>query len=421
MNKFDNNYLQIERELAHWTMATVRLGDLDNLASSNAWHGLERYLGVAIREKIKNSVIRLKRVTSEINLEFSSAVTLENLQDVSERLVQFRKKYLRTETTADFYADAINTRLNPKLVKLLRSYDYIAKYSMNQLLKPLGHNTPLVLTYIDKGLGASILKAGLRLWDGGLENPAAVIKIVRHNMYRPTSLIHEAGHQVAHITNWNDELRSSLYAGLENHSENLANVWASWSSEIAADAFAFVHTGYASVAALHDVLSGDSNFVFRYTKDDPHPISYLRVLLGVQMCRTFYGDGPWDILAQTWQQRHPSFFAQNNVKEIVRHSIPILSNIANITLKKPMKAFGGRSLSSLIIPDRVSPASLYKIDNERGMAFYNSPYLLSTDPLRFLALTGLKTATKPKKSMEILKQQETGMLNLGSQLELEAA
>lgn len=27
---------------------------------------------------------------------------------------------------------------------------------------------------------------------------------------------------------------------------------------------------------------------------DPHPIAYLRVLLNAEMCRRFYGGGPWD-------------------------------------------------------------------------------------------------------------------------------
>ena len=57
--------------------------------------------------------------------------------------------------------------------------------------------------------------------------------------------------------------------------------WSAWASEIAADAFAFVHTGFASVAALHDVLSGERGFVFQHTPGDPHPICYLRVLLGI--------------------------------------------------------------------------------------------------------------------------------------------
>lgn len=163
MNEFKSKQLQIQRELAHWTMAASRLGDLESLASSTAWAGLEAYLGVAIRQKLNHSVYRLKSVAADLNAEFNSASTHEQIDNVSDNLVQFRKNYLRTETTADFYADAINSRLNKKLVKLLRAYDYIAQYSMKSLLTPLGYHTPLVLTYIDKGLGASILKAGLRL------------------------------------------------------------------------------------------------------------------------------------------------------------------------------------------------------------------------------------------------------------------
>ena len=44
-----------------------------------------------------------------------------------------------------------------------------ATKSMAPLLQPMGKSVPPVLTYIDKGLGASILKAGLRLWDGQTE------------------------------------------------------------------------------------------------------------------------------------------------------------------------------------------------------------------------------------------------------------
>jgi hypothetical protein len=46
------------------------------------------------------------------------------------------------------------------------------------------------------------------------------------------------------------------------------------------DAFAFVHAGYASVAALHDVLAGEEGPVFRHIPGHPHPVSFVRVLLG---------------------------------------------------------------------------------------------------------------------------------------------
>ena len=120
----------------------------------------------------------------------------------------------------------------------------------------------------------------------------AAIKITRHNLLRPTAAIHEAGHQVAHISGWNQELAAALARELAGASAELADAWSGWASEIAADAVAFVHTGFASVAALHDVLAGETPSVFRHTPGDPHPICYLRVLLGVEMCRYFYGAGP---------------------------------------------------------------------------------------------------------------------------------
>jgi hypothetical protein len=126
----------------------------------------------------------------------------------------------------------------------------------------------------------------------------ATIKITRHNLHRPTALIHETGHQVAHIVGWNEELAAALARGLADAPAGVGDAWASWSSEVAADAFAFVHTGYAAVAALHDVVAGEDVPCFDTFPGDPHPVSYVRVLLGVEMCRQFYGDGPWNELAR---------------------------------------------------------------------------------------------------------------------------
>jgi hypothetical protein len=93
----------------------------------------------------------------------------------------------------------------------------------------------------------------------------------------------EAGHQAAHVAGWNQELASALREGLD---------------KTVADAFAFVHTGYATVAALHDVLAGEDRLVFRHIPGDPHPVSCIRVLLGIEMCRQCYGAGPWDELVE---------------------------------------------------------------------------------------------------------------------------
>ena len=68
---------------------------------------------------------------------------------------------------------------------------------MAMLLDQLGRPTPSAISYFEKGIGAAVLRANLRLWDGTGVNPVAAIKITHHNLLRNTALIHEAGHQAA--------------------------------------------------------------------------------------------------------------------------------------------------------------------------------------------------------------------------------
>jgi hypothetical protein len=236
-------------------MAASRLGDLEDLASASVWNSLEQYMGIVLRQNLSTAVERLQRQGAMLQSQLNAARTPDEIDRVRQQLLEFRQHYLRTETLLDFYADALNTRTSPNLAALLRACDILARRSMSQLLDRLGQTTPPVLTYIDKGLGASILKAGLRLWDGRTESLTAAIKITRHNLYRPTALIHEAGHQVAHAIGWSEEMAAVLERELGEVSPELARIWASWSSEIAADTFAFAHTGYAAVSGLHTVLA----------------------------------------------------------------------------------------------------------------------------------------------------------------------
>jgi hypothetical protein len=279
---------------------------------------------------------------------------------------------------------------------------------MRRVLEPLGRPTPPVLTYLDKGIGASILKAGLRLWDGGVDNPVAVIKIVRHNLLRPTSLIHEAGHQVAHILAWNEEL-AEAYRGA--FSGALGRTFARWSSEIAADAFAFVHAGYASVAALHDVLDGGPRTVFGH--DLVHPIGAVRVVLGVEMCRLAYGPGPWDELARLWRLRYPVERAPRAVRPLIRHSLPRLHELAAVTLEQPRRAFGGAALTSIVDPGAVAPRELARLERRAGLALERSSHWLRSEGLRLVALTGYRLATSPGRDTGYQVRYLGWMLRLG--------
>ena len=197
---------QLERQVAHWTTAASRLEVLENLASAEAWLALERYLGVAVRERLTEAVQRLRPVAAALRNQCLAARSAADLERVQRRLLDFRYRYTRVELCLDFYGDCTRTRTSPEISVLLRACDLLARRSMEAVLEPIGKPTPPVLCYLDKGVGASILKAGLRLWDGSTESPAAAIKIVWHNLFRPSSLVHETGHQVAHIVGWNEEL-----------------------------------------------------------------------------------------------------------------------------------------------------------------------------------------------------------------------
>jgi hypothetical protein len=407
---------QTERQVAHWALAASRLR-LDDLASSEAWAHLERYLGLSLRRHLQGVIDRLGGDANALLAMQRAAQSPTAIAGVHQQLLAFRKQYVRTETTLDFFADAINTRTNTQVGAMLRACDTLAYRSMAQLLDALGKTTPIVLTYLDQGLGASILKADLRLWDGGVACPVAAIKMTRHNLCRPTSLIHEAGHQVAHITHWNEELAQNLSRGLSGELTELAPIWASWASEIAADAFAFVSTGFASVAALHDVVAGDLPMVFRYTPGDPHPVSYLRVLLGVEMCRYFYGAGPWDNLALSWTSLHSTHQAPADSRALVQDSVSVLKRVVQLTLDTPMRAFNERPLRALVQPERVSPTALRELERRIGPALFTSAHWLWTEPLRIMALTGLDVANRPQDLKDILQVQEQSMLRLGGALQ----
>jgi hypothetical protein len=165
------------------------------------------------------------------------------------------------------------------------------------------------------------------------------------------------------------------------------------------------------------VLAGDEAHVFRHIPGDPHPICFVRVLLGVEMCRQFYGSGPWDDLAAAWLGQYRIERAAPDVAELLRHSMPLLTRIAEITLRTPMKAFSGRSLSSVISPERVNPEALQYMERQLGRTLFTSSHWIRTESLRILALMGFKLATQPDCALDTLKQQDDWMFRLGGTLQ----
>ena len=347
----------------------------------------------------------------------SNARSSTSFSELEKENFALQLKLLKAEETIHFYTVAINSRTTAGMAALLRACDILCERSMREILQPLAKETPYVLTYIDKGVGASILKAGLKLWDGRI-SPVAAIKVTQHNLYRPTAIIHETGHQVAHILNWTDQVSYAFTNQLKNHPASVREAFAGWSSEIVADAFAFVHTGFAAVASLHDVVSGFPSAVLAYHAFDPHPISYVRVLMNTEMCRQFYGTGPWDGLEEGFKNDYDLKLVSSSASRLIKDCVQALPDAVNIVLRNVYPAFGNKSLSQLIPPERVSPKELEKLQYIAGPALFTSHAWIWKECIRLLAINCYKIGCGKGDLTALYKQQEDWMTQLGFAVEL---
>jgi hypothetical protein len=385
---------QLRSEIAHWRIATAALADLETVAAPEAWDALEAYLHRELRDRLAGVARSLQAEADALGRMWSGGAGVD---EVRRSLLRLRGRYLRAETLLDFYGDAVNSRTTPDLAELLQGYDTLASDSMEAVLAPLGVASPPALVYVDKGLGASILRAGIRLWDQSHPSPAAAIKLTRHNLTFPTAMLHETGHQVLALCGYNDELRHRLHDALAPTSPRLAGLVSSWASELGADVHAVHHAGWAPVAALANVVDGPSSHVFRIRPGDPHPPGLVRTLFNVALVRSWYGDGPWDDLASTWRARHPIAQA-GALGPVTSEVLAVLDQVVAIASHTPMRSLRGATLGELLDPRRVSPKELATLERRAGATLLVSRYLQRRESVRILALLATRGLDEPARA-----------------------
>jgi hypothetical protein len=103
------------------------------------------------------------------------------------------------------------------------------------------------------------------------------------------------------------------------------------------------------------------------------------------LCRSWYGAGPWDVLANAWAERHPPERAPAEPADLARASVEVLPEIVDICTRHPMEAFHGRPMCALADPRRVSPAALDELARRAGPSLLTSQYLSRREPLRIVA------------------------------------
>jgi hypothetical protein len=383
---------QLAAEIAHWRQAADALADLDTIAAPAAWARLEEYLRLRVRERLAAAVAGLSMEGAAASAALAGG---HGLEEVRRRVLVLRQHYLQVETVLEFYGDAVGTRTNPRLGSILRGLDVIAGDSLDMILRRLDIDAPPAVVYLDKGLGAAILRADVRLWDQTSLSPVAAIKLTRHNLPHPTALLHETGHQVAHLTGWTHELADALGHALAPRSRELAEVWRGWASEVGADVHAFAHAGWAPLPALANVVDGPTEAVYQLIPGDPHPIPVIRVLFNAALCRHWYGAGPWDDLAAAWAERHPPSQAPSDAGALARLSVAAFDDIVRVCTRQPMAAFRGQPLCALVDPRHVSPLALETLARQAGPSLLTSQYLARREPLAILAWLSTRGLADP--------------------------
>jgi hypothetical protein len=365
-------------------LAIESLGSPVMAVSEMARQNLTSQQSMAIEKSFLRRATALEAQLAFTRNRFSLANSLESLRLVERDIGYVRDNYFKSEQVFDYYVDLLHTRSENGVGPLLRGCDQIAIESLKRGLGPLGLDIPTVVCYLDRGEGASILRSGIYLWDGET-NPAAIIKVVRSALPLPklTAVLHEIGHQAAHITDWNKELETLLYEAIISlgGSRGLARLWASWVPEITADFWALHQSNFASVVGLSEVVAGSTKRVFRINLGDPHPMAYLRVMLGLTACKVGLGNGPWEDFARAWQLRYQIQDANTESIRIILETMPLLPEISRTISNTKMNAFSGKSLNEILPWALASPLVVKSFLNNDHSNFSVSTNRLVEQPL----------------------------------------
>ena len=173
---------------------------------------------------------------------------------------------------------------------------------------------------------------------------------------------------------------------------------------------AFALTGYASVAALHDVVA-DSRTILRWPLGDPHPVGWLRVLLGVAMCRAAFGPGPWDRLEEAVVTANPLSRAESRPRPC--SAVPRADGRSGgaSASTAPVPGFGRRPVTTLVDPPRLAPRAV-RARAGRRTGPWTSPHWRASEGIRIVALAGLREAEHPERAGQWVERAEAWMTDV---------
>ncbi|HLK70271.1 MAG TPA: hypothetical protein VKU19_42870 [Bryobacteraceae bacterium] len=284
-------------------------------------------------------------------------------ETAQRKFISLRLRFTGVLTHFDLFENVITQRSENETGVWLSGLDVVSA----DALRLHGHyyDSPPIVCYLDRGMGAAIRRSRTRLPGGG-DNPVAIIKIPRERMVGSgiaSSLVHEVGHQAAALLSLVESLRPVLRRkAQERPSERLAwELWERWIGEIVADLWAAGRVGIASTLGLMSVVSLPRVFVFRVNTGDPHPTPWIRVKLSAAMGNAFYPQPGWGQLVELWESYYPRSGAapqQREVMQLLERTIP---ELVTLLVDHRPPALRGHSVRQALDTVELQPSRLQEL------------------------------------------------------------
>jgi hypothetical protein len=227
--------------------------------------------------------------------------------------------------------------------------------------------TPPIVCYLDRGVGAAIRRARTRLPGGNL-SPVAVIRVPRERMIGQgigSSLVHEVGHQAAALL----DLLAPLRRALQQKQRTAADAGSRmawfcldrWCSEILADFWAVAKLGVSATVGLIGVVSLPRVFVFRIELRDPHPFPWIRVLASAALGQALYPHPQWSSIVAMWKEMYPVAGMPLEIERLARILDATLPEFTSVVLGLMPRPLRGRRLGACMMPLDRSPDRLASV------------------------------------------------------------
>lgn len=340
--------------------------------SSAAQMAIERYLARG-RQELRRRIAHYRRWLS------SPLAGRTDAAEAQRRFTVLRLRFNAALTQFDLFADALSQRSEQNTGVWLSGLDAVAADALT--LRGF-YESPPVICYLDRGVGAAIRRARTRLPGGG-ENPVAIIRVPRERMVGSgiaSSLVHEVGHQAAALLNLVDSLRQVLRdraaVATDQRDRNAWRCFERWISEILADFWSVARVGVASTMGLIGVVSLPRAFVFRINLDDPHPFPWIRVKLSCALGQALYPHPQWERLAALWESFYPRHGLSTQSAMLIGDLEARLPDFTELLIQHRPASLAGLALIDALGVDDRSPhrlRELYQDWSRRPDRIYTAP------------------------------------------------